>query len=736
MSDAGKNMPWKEHGLTESEYQMICQLMRREPNYEELSLFGVMWSEHCSYKNSRAQLKKFPTKGPQVIQGPGENAGVVSVGDGLGVAFKMESHNHPSAIEPYQGAATGVGGIIRDIFAMGARPIASLNSLRFGLLDNNRTKHLLSGVVAGIAGYGNCMGIPTVGGEVYFHPSYQGNPLVNAMCVGLVDEDKIFKGSATGVGNIVMVVGARTGRDGIKGASFASEELSDQDADKRPNVQVGDPFMEKLLLEATLEILAKDLVIGLQDLGAAGLTSSASEMAGRAGNGLYIDIEKVPLREEGLAPWEIMLSESQERMLLVVDPSKVAEIEKVFDKWDLSAAAIGEVTGDGNFTIRKGSEVLATVPAGLLTDNAPVYQRQWSEPAYFQAQKNVKHDQLLAYGDWSGLLKKLITSPNLCSKRWIYEQYDHMVGLNTILRPGSDAAVLRLMDTGKGLALSTDCNSRYVYLDPWRGGAIAVAESALNVAVSGAKPLALTNCLNFGNPEDPEIYWQFVKATDGLAEAAARLDTPVTGGNVSFYNEYNGKAILPTPTIGMVGLLENLDCRVASGFKRAGDKVILIGTSKEELGATEANFLVTGRDEGLVPEIDLDLAARLNTFLVEAASKKLLNSAHDCSDGGLAVTLAESAILGGLGLEAELVGDISAAAAFFGESQSRAVLSAAPEKLDELTGLAAKFDLPLAVLGTVTADKFSIAYKGEKIECPLAELTDLYQNTLSRQVTL
>ncbi len=726
---------WKEHGLTEAEYKSICELMKREPNYEELSLFGVMWSEHCSYKNSRAQLKKFPTKGPQVIQGPGENAGVVSVGDGLGVAFKMESHNHPSAVEPYQGAATGVGGIIRDIFAMGARPVASLNSLRFGGLDHPRTKQLLNGVVAGIAGYGNCMGIPTVGGEIFFHPSYQGNPLVNAMCVGLVDADKIFKGSATGVGNIVMVVGARTGRDGIKGASFASEELSDQDADKRPNVQVGDPFMEKLLLEATLEILAKDLVIGLQDLGAAGLTSSASEMAGRAGNGLYIDVDKVPLREEGLAPWEIMLSESQERMLLVVDPAKVAEIEKIFDKWDLSAAAIGEVTDDGNFTIRRGAEVIASVPAGLLTDEAPVYIREWREPAYFEAQKAVAHDALRAYGDWGGLLKKLMASPNICSKRWVYEVYDYMVGLNTVMRPGADAAILRLMDTKKGLALATDCNSRYVYLDPFKGGAIAVAEAARNVAVSGARPLALTNCLNFGNPEDPEIYWQFVRATDGLAEAAAKLNTPVTGGNVSFYNEYNGKAILPTPTIGMAGLLDDLENRVDSGFKNIGDAVVLIGESREELGASEAHFILTGRDEGLVPEIDLDLAARLNDFLVEAAARKLLRSAHDCSEGGLAVALAEAAVLGDLGLKAEFVGDISAAAAFFGESQSRAIASVAPENEKDLMLLAAQYKLPAQKLGQVAADVFSLAYRGEKIECALSELHELYYS-LEAQVAL
>lgn len=728
--------PWKEHGLTEAEYNEICRLMGRTPNYEELALFGVMWSEHCSYKNSRGQLKKFPTKGPQVIQGPGENAGVVSVGGGLAVAFKMESHNHPSAIEPYQGAATGVGGIIRDIFCMGARPIASLDSLHFGLLDNNRTKRLLAGVVAGIAGYGNCMGIPTVAGEVGFHPSYQGNPLVNAMSVGLVEEDKIFKGQATGVGNIVMVVGARTGRDGIKGASFASEELNDADADKRPNVQVGDPFMEKLLLEATLEILAKGLVVGLQDLGAAGLTSSASEMAGRAGNGLYIDIDKVPLREKGLAPWEIMISESQERMLLVVDPQKVPEIQKVFDKWDLVAAAIGEVTGDGNFTIKKGGEVIACVPAGLLTDKAPVYNPPYREPAYFQARQKADFGGLLNYGDWSGLLKKLVASPNLCSKRWVYEQYDHMVGLNTVFRPGSDAALLRIMDTGKGLALATDCNSRYVYLDPFKGGAIAVAEAARNVACTGARPLAITNCLNFGNPGDPEVYWQFVKATDGVAEACAKLGTPVTGGNVSFYNEYNGEAILPTPTIGMVGLLPKLEDRVPSGFQAEGDAVLLVGESREELGASEAHALLTGRDEGPVPAMDLDEAARLDDFLVEGAAQGLLRSAHDCSEGGLAVALAEACVLGGLGVKARLGGDISPAAAFFGETQNRVVVSAAPGQAEAVVALAARHKLPCAALGAVTGGDVAIAYQEASIKTTVAELNALYEETLPKAVAL
>lgn len=723
---------WKEHGLNESEYQQIQSLLGRDPNYLELSLFGVMWSEHCSYKNSKAQLRKFPTEGPQVLQGPGENAGVIDVGDGIGIAFKLESHNHPSAIEPYQGAATGVGGIIRDIFAMGARPIALLDSLRFGELDTEKMKNLFSGVVAGISGYGNCIGIPTVGGETYFHPSYQGNPLVNAMCVGILKDGKIFTGSATGVGNVVMVVGARTGKDGIKGASFASEELSDKDPDKRPAVQVGDPFMEKLLLEASLEVLAADAVIGLQDLGAAGLTSSAAEMAGRAGNGLYIDVEKVPLREEGMEPWEIMLSESQERMLFVVKPEKVKDVLDIFEKWDLSAAAIGEVTGNGNFEIRKGSTVIASVSAELLTDKAPVNIREWKEPAYFQELKKMDMSPLQNYGDWNGLLKKLMGSLNICSKAWIYEQYDHMVGINTVVRPGCDAAVLRLPDSQKGLVLSADCNSRYVYLDPWRGGAIAVAEAARNVACSGGKPLAITNCLNFGNPEKPEIYWQFVQATDGIAEACRQLNTPVTGGNVSLYNEYDGKAIYPTPTIGMVGNMDNVECYLKSGFKSAGDQILLVGETLEELGASEALYLITGKDGGEVPFIDLAKEKAVQEFLYEAASKQILQSAHDCSDGGFAVALAESAIINGTGVRAEWQDKVSEAAMLFGESQSRVIVSVSPKNMETLSNLLEKYSVPYTVIGEVTADsKFTLVYNEKTvIDADSQELKGIWKESL------
>jgi phosphoribosylformylglycinamidine synthase len=733
MTDTDNENTWKEHGLTKAEYERILELMGRKPNYLELALFGVMWSEHCCYKHSKLQLKKFPTAGPQVLQGPGENAGVVDLGGGWGVAFKMESHNHPSAIEPFQGAATGVGGIIRDIFAMGARPVASLDSLRFGDISNLRVKALLNGVVAGIGAYGNCMGIPTVAGEVYFHPAFQGNPLVNAMSVGLLRTDRIFRGRADGVGNVVMLVGARTGRDGIKGASFASEELSDRDPDKRHNVQVGDPFMEKLLLEATLEILEQGLVVGLQDLGAAGLTSSGCEMAGRAGSGLYMDLDKVPLREQGLADWEMMLSESQERMLLIVEPAKAEAVRKVFDKWDLLSTAVGEVTGDACFTLKRGERVLASIPAAFLTEKAPVYAQEYVEPEYYKILKEADLSPVHNCEDFSDLLAKLLSSPNLSSRHWVYEQYDSTVGLNTVIGPSGDGALLRVPGTRKGIALSCDCNSRYAYLDPFLGGAIAVAESALNVAVTGARPLALTNCLNFGNPENPEIFWQFVRATDGLAEAARALDTPVTGGNVSFYNEYDGKAIHPAPVIGMLGLLEDLDFRLTFHFKNIGDLVILIGLTKDELGASEAHYLMTGRDEGPVPSLDLALAARLNSFLVRAASLRVLESAHDCADGGLAVALAEAAFPLELGLELAWQGDVSAAAMFFGETQSRVVASVSPANFTKTAELMASFGLPFLTLGRVSGDGIiSLRYNASRISAQTLEFKALWRGALQK----
>jgi phosphoribosylformylglycinamidine synthase len=575
------------------------------------------------------------------------------------------------------------------------------------------------------------MGIPTVGGEVFFHPSFQGNPLVNAMSVGLLKTDKIFRGKASGVGNIVMLVGSRTGRDGIKGASFASEELSDKDADKRHNVQVGDPFMEKLLLEATLEILDADLVVGLQDLGAAGLTSSGCEMASRAKTGLYMDLDKVPLREQGLADWEMMLSESQERMLLIVEPSKVQKVQNIFEKWDLLATNIGKVTDDGCFTLKRGEKILASIPALYLTEKAPVYNQTTTEPAYYQKLKNLAVNSPVQYEEPLLLLRKLLASPNLSSKHWIYEQYDTTVMLNTVLGPAGDAALLRIPYSQKGLALTTDCNSRYVYLDPYWGTAIAVAEAALNIAVTGAKPLAITNCLNFGNPENTDIFWQFVKATDGLADATRHFETPVTGGNVSFYNEYDGRAIYPTPVIGMVGLLENIDHRISYHFKNSSDLVILVGKSLEELGASEAHYLVTGKDEGPVPALDFELTKRVISFLLEAASSKILVSAHDVSDGGLAIALLEAAMPLELGLNLKWHDTISTGAAFFGETQSRVIVSLNPEKLPEVTKLLQKHNLPFTNMGTVTGDgTISLRYNDYTLQTNIAELKPLWLDSL------
>jgi phosphoribosylformylglycinamidine synthase len=729
----------RDHGLTLEEYDRIVELMGREPNYLELSLFGVMWSEHCCYKTSKKLLQTLPTEGSRVLQGPGENAGVIDLGDGIGLAFKMESHNHPSAIEPFQGAATGVGGIIRDIFAMGARPCANLNSIRFGDINHPRTKALLNGVVAGIGSYGNCMGIPTVAGETYFHPSYQGNPLVNAMCAGFIKTDRIFLGKALGVGNTVMLVGARTGRDGIKGASFASEELSEQDADKRHNVQVGDPFMEKLLMEATLEILEKELVVGLQDLGAAGLTSSGCEMAGKAGNGIYMDLDLVPLREKGLEDWEIMLSESQERMLLIVEPKKTEEIEKVFDKWDLLATPIGKVTDDGYFTLKRGDKVLASVKAEHLTSKAPVYDRPSAEPAYFKERRTADFSKLLNYPDYSELLLKLISSPNLSCKKWVYEQYDSTVMLNTVEGPGGDAALLRVEDLDKGISLCVDCNSRYVYLDPENGTSIAVAESALNVSCSGAKPIAITNCLNFGNPENPEIFWQFKKAIAGLKKACEVLETPVTGGNVSFYNEFDGKAVHPTPVIGMVGLVSRLYCRATHYFKRAGDEVFLIGSSLEELGASEAHYILTGRDEGKIPAIDLNLTKNICDLLPRLIMRRHVSSAHDVSDGGLLVALAECCFPRNLGLNAQIVDSISTAAAFFGESQNRVIVTVPKERAYKFVMFMKKLQkpIPFAKMGVVTAEpRFIVGHNEDKVNLPLAVLREAWEEKFAKDAKI
>ncbi|OCX59744.1 MULTISPECIES: phosphoribosylformylglycinamidine synthase subunit PurL [Lysinibacillus] len=665
-------------GMSDEEFAMVEGILGRLPNWTETGLFSVMWSEHCSYKNSKPVLRKFPTKGPQVLQGPGEGAGIVDIGDEQAVVFKMESHNHPSAIEPYQGAATGVGGIIRDVFSMGARPIAMLNSLRFGELKSARGKYLFEEVVAGIAGYGNCIGIPTVGGEIQFDPCYEGNPLVNAMCVGLIDHKDIQRGIAAGVGNTVMYVGAKTGRDGIHGATFASEELTEESENQRPAVQVGDPFMEKLLLEACLEVVKSDALVGIQDMGAAGLTSSSAEMASKAGSGVEMNLDLVPQRETGMSAYEMMLSESQERMLLVVKKGREDEIKAIFDKYDLDAVAIGRVTDDKMLRLLHAGQVVAEVPADALAEDAPVYHKPSAEPAYyaqFQAIENTEP----AVTDYKETLIALLKAPTIASKEWVYDQYDYQVRTSTVVKPGSDAAVIRVRGTNKGLAMTTDCNSRYIYLDPEVGGAIAVAEAARNIVATGGTPLAITDCLNFGNPEKPEIFWQIEKSADGISAACTALNAPVIGGNVSLYNERSGEAVYPTPTIGMVGLIEDLAHVTTQDVKAAGDLVFVIGETKTEFGGSELQKLLNnGVISGKAPAIDLEVEATRQQALLKAIKAGLVQSAHDVAEGGLAVAIAETTFgANGLGVDVTLTG--SATTALFSESQSRFVVTVKEE---------------------------------------------------------
>ncbi|RUL49306.1 phosphoribosylformylglycinamidine synthase subunit PurL [Lysinibacillus antri] len=664
-------------GMSDEEFAMVENILGRLPNWTETGLFSVMWSEHCSYKNSKPVLRKFPTKGPQVLQGPGEGAGIVDIGDEQAVVFKMESHNHPSAIEPYQGAATGVGGIIRDVFSMGARPIAMLNSLRFGELQSERGKYLFEEVVAGIAGYGNCIGIPTVGGEIQFDPCYEGNPLVNAMCVGLIDHKDIQRGIAAGVGNTVMYVGAKTGRDGIHGATFASEELSEASEEKRPAVQVGDPFMEKLLLEACLEVVKSDALVGIQDMGAAGLTSSSAEMASKAGSGVEMNLDLVPQRETEMTAYEMMLSESQERMLLVVKKGREDEIKAIFDKYGLDAVAIGRVTDDKMLRLLHNGEVVAEVPADALAEDAPVYHKPSAEPAYFAEFQAIENNEP-EVADYKEALKSLLQAPTIASKEWVYDQYDYQVRTNTVVAPGSDAAVLRVRGTNKGLAMTTDCNSRYIYLDPETGGKIAVAEAARNIVASGGQPLAITDCLNFGNPEKPEIFWQIEKSADGIAAACTALNSPVIGGNVSLYNERSGEAVYPTPTIGMVGLIDDLAHVTTQQVKQAGDVVYVVGETATEFGGSELQKLVYGKIFGKAPSIDLDVEANRQAAILKAIREGLVQSAHDVSEGGVAVALAEKTFsTDGLGLYVTLEG--SAVTALFSESQSRFVMTVKEE---------------------------------------------------------
>jgi phosphoribosylformylglycinamidine synthase subunit PurL len=666
------------HGITPEEFERIKQILGRDPNYTELGIFSVMWSEHCSYKSSRVHLRKFPTSGPRVVQGPGENAGVIDIGDGWVAAFKMESHNHPSFIEPYQGAATGVGGILRDIFTMGARPIACLDSLRFGELDAPRMKYLVDGVVRGISGYGNCIGIPTLGGETSFHPSYNGNILVNVFALGVTKAEKIFKGTASGVGNPVIYVGSKTGRDGIHGATMASAEFDEASEEKRPTVQVGDPFTEKLLLEACLEIMDTDHIVGIQDMGAAGLTSSSFEMASRAGTGVRMHLDRVPMRESGMTPYEIMLSESQERMLIVAKAGREQEVVRTFEKWDLNAAVVGEVTDDGFVRLLWHGDEVATIPVDPISTEAPVYERPLARPAYADAIAPSLQRERVADGDLTETLLRLVASPNLCSKHWIFGQYDTTVRTNTIAGPERrDAAVVRIKDTGRALAMTSDVNPVYCYLDPYEGGKQAVAEAARNVAVSGARPVAITDCLNFGSPERAEIMWQFAECIRGISDACRALETPVVSGNVSFYNETEGRAVYPTPTVGMVGIMESDRDGCGLAFPDAQLDVILLGETRDELGGSEWQQMFAADALAAPPRVDLEREKTLIELLLELHAAKALRAAHDLSNGGLAVALAEMA-MGGIGAHVDLGGhadELDAVALLFSESQARVLVA-------------------------------------------------------------
>jgi phosphoribosylformylglycinamidine synthase II len=692
----------REHNLNDLEYERILELLGRKPTFTELGVFSALWSEHCSYKHSKPILKTFPTTGPQVVQGPGENAGVLRLPDGWAVAFKIESHNHPSAVEPYQGAATGVGGILRDVFTMGARPVALLNSLRFGPLDQPRNRYLFAGVVRGVGDYGNCVGVPTLGGEVGFAPGYTGNPLVNAMCVGLLREADLIRAAAEGVGNVLLAVGARTGRDGIHGASFASEELSEESESRRPQVQVGDPFTEKLLLEASLELITSDLIVAIQDMGAAGLTSSSAEMAARGGVGVEIDTGLVPTREDGMTPYEILLSESQERMLVVATPDRVPDVQRVCEKWELAATPVGRVTDDGMFRVKHHGLTVAAIPGQRLVEDCPIYSPAAREGDDARSRRTAV-PSLPPKADLQDALPWLLDTPAIASKRWVYEQYDSSVQASTVIHPGGDAGVLRVPGTAFGLAVTVDCNARLVALDPYEGGKGAVAEAARNVACTGARPLGITDCLNFGNPEKPEVFFQFREACRGIADACRAFGTPVTGGNVSFYNESPTGAVDPTPTIGMVGLLERVERRVPSFFAGPGDDVLVLGATRGELGGSAYWAEVRGFVGGTPPPVDLEAERRLQELLVEAADQGLLRSAHDASEGGLLVTLAEAAIGGPyaegvVGAELDLTDyapGLELDALLYSEDAGRVVVSAVPTSTAALTDLARRHQVPL-----------------------------------------
>jgi phosphoribosylformylglycinamidine synthase len=731
-----------EHGLTPDEYERITSMLGRTPTFTELGIVSALWSEHCSYKHSKPVLRTLPTKAPHVLQGPGENAGVISVGDGLAVAFKIESHNHPSAVEPYQGAATGVGGILRDVFTMGARPIALLNSLRFGSPDSPRVRWLVAGVVKGIGDYGNCVGVPTVAGEVVFDAAYEGNPLVNAMCVGLLREDELICAKAEGVGNPIIAVGARTGRDGIHGASFASEDLTHESDAKRPRVQVGDPFTEKLLLEASLELIRSGHIVAIQDMGAAGLTSSSAEMAARGDVGVTIDVTKVPVRETGMTPYEILLSESQERMLVVAKRGREAAVAQILEKWDLNAAVIGEVIAEPVYRVTEGSRVVAEFPGSRLVTECPVYTPDAHESTTIEesrARDPLTIPERPEERDPIWTLERLLSAPSIASKEWVYEQYDSTVRTNTVSgpRPASDAAVVRLRGTRKAIAVKTDCNGRYVYLDPLVGGRIAVAECARNVACTGARPMAITNCLNFGNPRRPEVFFQFREAVRGMGEACSALGTPVTGGNVSFYNESPTGAVFPTPTIGMVGLLEDIDQVTPSGFVAAGDAIVLLGECTAELGASEYLSRIHGLTVGAPPACDIATERRLIDALHAAIQQGVVRSAHDVSDGGLAVALAEACIGNRQALLSAAV-DLSSwdglplRALLFGEAQGRVVVSS--DRPNEVERIARQHGVSARVIGRVTAAgaPFTLRVGAREFTGDIARLAAAFHEAIPR----
>ena len=741
----------RSHGLKDEEYTRIVELLGREPNYTELGVFSVMWSEHCSYKSSRVHLRRLPTKGECVLQGPGENAGVIDIGGGLAAAFKIESHNHPSFIEPYQGAATGVGGILRDVFTMGARPLAAMNSLHFGPLSGceddsredraavARNRAIVSGVVRGIGDYGNAFGVPTIGGEVRFGQGYSRNPLVNAFTLGIMRKEHIFYGRAAGVGNPVIYVGAKTGRDGIHGATMASEEFGEEADSKRPTVQVGDPFLEKLLLEACLEAMRAGAIVGIQDMGAAGLTSSSCEMGSRARNGVEIDIELVPQRETGMTPYEIMLSESQERMLIVAAKGREREVVDIFRKWELDAVVIGHVTDDARLRVKQSGRIVVDIPNSALTDEAPVYNRPIRKP---EGRLLIEVTQIeSSVGELDSTFMRIVTLPVIASKEWVYRQYDHMVRTNTVVLPGSDAATIRIKEKRRGLAMTLDSNARYCEVDPREGAKLVVAEACRNLIASGARPVALTNCLNFGSPERPEVMWQFSEVVDGMAEACAVFGTPVTGGNVSFYNETDGRGIAPTPVIGMVGLVEDSRHITTQWFKQEDHAVILIGTTANDLGASCYALAMLGVIEGGVPRIDLQLERRVQDACLQIIQAGLVESAHDCSDGGLAVAIAESCFSSyrheAIGCELNLEGELSAAALLFAETPSRIVLSASHANVNHIVELARAHEVGASVIGRTGGERLTVAVNGERvIDRHVSEVESAWRDVLPRMLEI